>query len=57
MLRRSDERRVPERDWGQRAFRELTTSQVGRLIAELTIFPRPPLLVFTGGDPLTRDDV
>jgi radical SAM protein len=36
---------------------ELTTSQARRLIAELTVFPRPPLLVFTGGDPLKRDDV
>ena len=25
--------------------------------AELTVFPRPPLLVFTGGDPLKREDV
>ena len=36
---------------------ELTTSQARRLVAELTVFPRPPLLVFTGGDPLKRDDV
>ena len=36
---------------------ELTTLQARRLIAELTIFPRPPMLVFTGGDPLKREDV
>lgn len=36
---------------------ELTTPQARRLIAELTIFPRPPLIVFTGGDPLKREDV
>ena len=36
---------------------ELTTLQARRLLAELTMFPRPPLLVFTGGDPLKRDDV
>ena len=36
---------------------ELTTLQARRLIAELTVFPRPPLLVFTGGDPLKRPDV
>jgi radical SAM protein len=36
---------------------ELTTLQARRLIAELTVFPKPPLLVFTGGDPLKRDDV
>jgi radical SAM protein len=36
---------------------ELTTSQARRLVAELTVFPRPPLLVFTGGDPLKREDV
>jgi radical SAM protein len=36
---------------------ELTTLQARRLVAELTVFPRPPLLVFTGGDPLKRPDV
>ena len=36
---------------------ELTTLQARRLIAELTIFPKPPLLVLTGGDPLKREDV
>lgn len=36
---------------------ELTTRQARQLIAELTIFPKPPLLVFTGGDPLKRGDV
>jgi radical SAM protein len=36
---------------------ELTTLQARRLIAELTVFPKPPLLVFTGGDPLKRNDV
>ena len=41
----------------QRDPGELTTAQARRLIAELTIFPRPPLLVFTGGDPLKRADV
>jgi radical SAM protein len=41
----------------QRDPAELTTLQARRLIAELTIFPKPPLLVFTGGDPLKREDV
>lgn len=36
---------------------ELTTRQARRLVAELTIFPKPPLLVFTGGDPLKREDI
>ena len=36
---------------------ELTPLQARRLVAELTVFPRPPLLVLTGGDPLKRDDV
>src|SRR5262245_9364149 len=36
---------------------ELTTSQARTLIEQLTKFPRPPLLVLTGGDPLKRGDV
>lgn len=36
---------------------ELSTSRARRLIEELAGFPRPPLLVLTGGDPLKRKDV
>ncbi len=36
---------------------ELSTDQARKLIAQLATFPKPPLLVLTGGDPLKRDDV
>jgi radical SAM protein len=36
---------------------ELTTQQARRLVDELTRFPKPPLLVFTGGDPIMRGDI
>ncbi|HEY8665107.1 MAG TPA: TIGR04053 family radical SAM/SPASM domain-containing protein [Tepidisphaeraceae bacterium] len=36
---------------------ELTTQQAEALIDELTTFPKPPMLVFTGGDPLKRRDI
>jgi radical SAM protein len=36
---------------------ELTTEQSRQLIHQLTEFPRPPALVFTGGDPLKRADI
>jgi radical SAM protein len=36
---------------------ELTTEQSLRLIDQLTEFPSPPVLVFTGGDPLKRADI
>ena len=36
---------------------ELTTDQSRELIAQLIEFPRPPLLVFTGGDPFKRPDL
>jgi radical SAM protein len=36
---------------------ELTTSEAKRLVDQLTQFPKPPLLVLTGGDPLKRHDV
>jgi MoaA/NifB/PqqE/SkfB family radical SAM enzyme len=36
---------------------ELTTRQAELLIDDLTHFPRPPLLVLTGGDPIKRPDV
>ncbi len=36
---------------------ELSEAQSRGLIDELARFPRPPLLVFTGGDPLKRPDV
>jgi radical SAM protein len=36
---------------------ELRTDQATRLIDQLTQFPKPPLLVLTGGDPLKRPDV
>jgi radical SAM protein with 4Fe4S-binding SPASM domain len=36
---------------------ELSTTSAKALIADLTRFPKPPLLVLTGGDPLKRADV
>lgn len=37
--------------------RELTPEQSRKLIADLASFPKPPILVFTGGDPMKRDDI
>lgn len=37
--------------------RELSTRQSKMMIEQLATFPRPPLLVFTGGDPLKREDI
>lgn len=37
--------------------RELTTAQTKQLVDQLTAFPKPPLLVLTGGDPMKRADV
>ena len=36
---------------------ELTAGEAARLIQQLTVFSKPPLLVLTGGDPLKRADV
>jgi MoaA/NifB/PqqE/SkfB family radical SAM enzyme len=36
---------------------ELSTVQALRLVAQLATFPKPPLVVLTGGDPLKRDDI
>jgi len=36
---------------------ELDTRLAKRLLDELARFPKPPMLVFTGGDPLKRPDV
>lgn len=36
---------------------ELSTAASMTLIDEFASFPKPPVLVFTGGDPLKRDDV
>lgn len=36
---------------------ELTTEQARALIAQAATFPRPPMLVLTGGDPLKRPDL
>ncbi|MEX0654370.1 MAG: TIGR04053 family radical SAM/SPASM domain-containing protein [Phycisphaeraceae bacterium] len=36
---------------------ELSTEQAFALLEQLTEFPRPPLLVLTGGDPLKRPDL
>jgi len=36
---------------------ELSTHQARRLVAQLATFPKPPLLVLTGGDPIKRHDV
>jgi radical SAM protein with 4Fe4S-binding SPASM domain len=37
--------------------RELDTAQARQLIAQLCTFPKPPMLVLTGGDPLKRPDI
>jgi radical SAM protein len=37
--------------------RELSTALSLQLIAQLASFPKPPMLVLTGGDPLKRGDV
>jgi MoaA/NifB/PqqE/SkfB family radical SAM enzyme len=36
---------------------ELSAGQARRLVDELLRFPRPPLLVLTGGDPIKRTDI
>ena len=36
---------------------ELSTTRAWQLVAQLATFPKPPLLVLTGGDPLKRDDL
>lgn len=36
---------------------ELDTANAKEVIRQLTDFPKPPLLVFTGGDPMKREDV
>jgi radical SAM protein len=36
---------------------ELSTARARRLIEQLASFPRKPLLVLTGGDPMKREDV
>ena len=36
---------------------ELTSEQSRALIKQITTFPRPPILVLTGGDPLKRPDL
>lgn len=36
---------------------ELTTDQSMALVDQVASFPRPPMLVFTGGDPLKRADL
>src|SRR5690242_18099136 len=36
---------------------ELSEAQPLSLISQLTTFPRPPLLVLTGGDPIKRPDL
>jgi radical SAM protein len=37
--------------------RELTTAQAELLFDQLSAFPKPPLVVLTGGDPIKREDV
>ncbi len=37
--------------------RELTTDDSRRLIAQATEFPKPPMMVLTGGDPIKRLDI
>ena len=41
----------------QPAAGELSTDQAKALIDQITRFPRPPMLVLTGGDPLKRADL
>lgn len=41
----------------KRHSNELNESQARALIDQFAAFPKPPLLVFTGGDPLKRDDI
>ena len=41
----------------RRHRRELTTDQARNLFEQLASFPKMPLLVLTGGDPIKRDDV
>ncbi|MBN1912195.1 MAG: TIGR04053 family radical SAM/SPASM domain-containing protein [Pirellulales bacterium] len=36
---------------------ELSTEQAQALIDQVATFPRPPMMVFTGGDPLKRPDL
>ena len=36
---------------------ELSSASARKMIAELATFPKPPLLVLTGGDPIKRADV
>lgn len=36
---------------------ELTTEQSRALLDQIASFPKPPVLIFTGGDPMKRDDV
>ncbi|HZO91074.1 MAG TPA: TIGR04053 family radical SAM/SPASM domain-containing protein [Chthonomonadaceae bacterium] len=36
---------------------EMTTEQSKTLIAQIAEFPKPPVLVFTGGDPMKREDI
>jgi len=36
---------------------ELSTAQSKALIEQVASFPRPPMMVFTGGDPLKRSDL
>jgi len=47
--------RASARPW--RHPEELNTDETCRLIDQLTTFPKPPLLVLTGGDPLKRPDL
>jgi radical SAM protein len=36
---------------------ELETAQSKALVEQFAAFPKPPVLVFTGGDPMKRDDI
>jgi radical SAM protein len=36
---------------------ELTTEESMTLLDQIASFPKPPVLIFTGGDPLKRDDI
>ena len=40
-----------------RHLSELTHEQSKALIAQIAAFPKRPVLVFTGGDPMKRDDI
>lgn len=41
----------------ERYIHELNTEQSRALLSQIATFPKPPVLIFTGGDPMKRSDV